>query len=78
MASIKVHIDEDLIKLAYPKLQTLGVTPSELMRQTLRYVAEHGQLPFEPAQSTKEEIQLAKIRHRIASPQRVKVSLKDL
>lgn len=57
---------------------SLGMTPSELMRQALRYVAEHGQLPFELAQSTKEEIQLAKIHHRIASPRRVKVSLKDL
>jgi RHH-type rel operon transcriptional repressor/antitoxin RelB len=48
MASINVRIDDDLKARAYHELEKLGVTPSELMRQALQYVAERGQLPFKP------------------------------
>ena len=46
MASINIRIDDDLKTRAYRELEKLGVTPSELMRQALQYVAERGQLPF--------------------------------
>ncbi len=48
MASINIRIDDDLKARAYQELEKLGVTPSELMRQALQYVAERGQLPFKP------------------------------
>ncbi|RMV12838.1 Bifunctional antitoxin/transcriptional repressor RelB [Pseudomonas savastanoi] len=38
MASINVRIDDDLKARAYLELEKLGVTPSELLRQTLQYV----------------------------------------
>jgi RHH-type rel operon transcriptional repressor/antitoxin RelB len=44
-ASINVRIDDDLKALAYRELEKLGVSPSELMRQVLQYVAERWQLP---------------------------------
>ncbi|RYD72977.1 MAG: type II toxin-antitoxin system RelB/DinJ family antitoxin [Verrucomicrobiaceae bacterium] len=79
MASINVRVDDDLKARAYSELEKLGVTPSELMRQALQYVAERGQLPFKPVLMTEEdEALLATVRERLADPQRVKVSLDDL
>ncbi|MDV7212811.1 type II toxin-antitoxin system RelB/DinJ family antitoxin [Azotobacter beijerinckii] len=79
MASIKIRVDDDLKVRAYRELERLGVTPSELMRQTLQYVAERGQLPFRPALLTEEdEALIVAVRERLAAPQRVKVSLDDL
>jgi RHH-type rel operon transcriptional repressor/antitoxin RelB len=79
MASINVRIDDDLKARAYRELEKLGVTPSELMRQALQYVAERGQLPFKPVLMTEDdEALMATVRERLAAPQRVKVSLDDL
>ena len=79
MASINVRIDDDLKARAYKELKKLGVTPSELMRQALQYVAERGQLPFKCVLMTDEdEALLSTVRKRLANPQRVKVSLVDL
>ena len=79
MASISIRIDDELKERAYRELEKLGVTPSELMRQTLQYVAERGQLPFRPVLLTEEdEALIAILRNRLAAPQRVKVSLDDL
>mgnify|MGYP001617972485 CR=1 FL=1 len=79
LASINIRIDDDLKARAYLELEKLGVTPSELIRQALQYVAERGQLPFKPVLMTEEdEALMATVRERLASPQRVKVSLDDL
>jgi RHH-type rel operon transcriptional repressor/antitoxin RelB len=79
MASINIRIDDDLKARAYHELEKLGVTPSELMRQTLQYVAERGQLPFKSVLMTEDdEALLETVRERLANPQRVKVSLDDL
>lgn len=79
MASINIRIDDELKARAYQELEKLGVTPSELMRQALQYVAERGQLPFRPVLMTEEdEALIATVRERLAAPQRVKVALDDL
>jgi RHH-type rel operon transcriptional repressor/antitoxin RelB len=79
MASINIRIDDELKVRAYHELEKLGVTPSELMRQALQYVAEGGQLPFRPVLMTEEdEALIATVRERLAAPQRVKVALDDL
>lgn len=79
MASINVRVDDDLKIRAYRELERLGVMPSELMRQALQYVAERGQLPFRPVLMTEEDENLMNtVRERLASPQRVKVTLDDL
>ena len=79
MASINIRIDNDLKTRAYLELEKLGVTTSELIRQALQYVAERGQLPFKPVLMTEEdEALMATVRERLASPQRVRVSLDDL
>jgi len=79
MATINVRIDDDLKACAYRELEKLGVTPSELMRQALQYVAEGGQLPFNTILVTDEdEALLAIVRERLANSQRVKVGLDDL
>lgn len=78
MASINIRVDDDLKARAYRELDRLGVTPSELMRQALQYVAERGQLPFRPVLMTEgDEALIAVVRERLATPQRVKVSLDD-
>ena len=79
MASINIRVDDDLKARAYKELDRLGVTPSELMRQALQYVAERGKLPFRPVLMTEEdEALIATVRERLAAPQRVKVALDDL
>lgn len=79
MASINIRIDDELKTRAFTELERLGVTPSELLRQTLQYVADMGRLPFKPALLTEEDEELlAQVRERLANPQRVKVSLDDL
>ncbi|WP_287811898.1 type II toxin-antitoxin system RelB/DinJ family antitoxin [Pseudomonas sp.] len=79
MASINIRIDDDLKARAYHELKKLGVTPSELMRQVLQYVAERGQLPFKPVLMTEDdEAFVATVRDRLGSPRRVKVSLDNL
>lgn len=79
MASINVRIDDELKARAYRELEKLGVTPSELMRQALQYVADRGQLPFRPVLlSEEDEALLAVVRERVAAPQRVKVTLDEL
>ncbi|MCQ2999119.1 type II toxin-antitoxin system RelB/DinJ family antitoxin [Pseudomonas syringae] len=79
MASINVRIDDDLKARADRELEKLGVTPSELGRQALQYVAARGQFPFKPFLTTRDdEALLATVRERLAAPQRVKVLLDDL
>jgi RHH-type rel operon transcriptional repressor/antitoxin RelB len=79
MASINICIDDDLKAGAYHEPEKLGVTPSELMRQALQYVAERGQLPFKPVLMTEDDLaMIATVRERLANPQRVKVSLDSL
>lgn len=79
MASINIRIDDDLKLRSFAELEKLGITPSELLRQTLQYVAERGRLPFKPVLLTDEdEALIAVVTERLANPQRVKVSLDDL
>ncbi|ANC81591.1 type II toxin-antitoxin system RelB/DinJ family antitoxin [Pseudomonas putida] len=79
MASINIRVDDDLKARAYKELDRLGVTPSELMRQALQYVAERGKLPFRPVLMTEEDEDLiATVQERLPSPQRVRVQLDDL
>lgn len=79
MASINIRIDDELEQRSFAALEKLGVTPSELLRQTLQYVAERGKLPFKAALFSEEDEALIAVgAQRLASPQRVKVSLDDL
>jgi len=79
MGSINIRIDDELKVRAFRELEKLGVTPSELIRQTLQYVAERGQLPFRQVLVTEEdEALIATVRERLAAPQRVKVEVDDL
>jgi len=79
VASINIRIDDDLKARAYRELEKLGVTPSELVRKVLQYVAERGELPFKPVLMTEDDEPLvATVRERLANPRRVKVSLDDL
>ena len=79
MATINLRIDDELKARAFEELKKLGVTPSELLRQTLQYVADSGELPFKNVLLTEEDAELLAIaRERLREPQRVKVSLGDL
>lgn len=39
MGNVTFRVDDELKQRSYQALQELGVTPSELLRQTLEYVA---------------------------------------
>jgi len=79
MAVVKFRVDEDLKARAFARLEGLGVTPSELVRELLRYVAERGELPWELGQVVeKDDGFLATVCERLARPRRVKVLLEDL
>lgn len=80
MANIIVRVDDELKAQSFLALQELGITPSELIRQTLQYVAYHKKLPFKTVVLTDEDDELlALAKQRLASPApRIKVSLDEL
>jgi len=79
VASINIRIDDGLKSRSFAELEKLGVSPSDLLRQTLQYVADNGRLPFKPVlMNDEDEALLTEARKRIANPQRVKVTLDDL
>ncbi len=80
MGTINIRVDDELKTRSYAALEKLGVTPSELLRQTLEYVATRGTLPFKPVLLTDEdEALISLVKERLASPQKgIEVSLDDL
>jgi RHH-type transcriptional regulator, rel operon repressor / antitoxin RelB len=80
MGTINIRIDDELKTRSYAVLEKLGVTPSDLLRQTLEYVAQQGKLPFKPMLLTDEDQALIELaRSRLLDPQSsVKVTLDDL
>ncbi|PJG58919.1 type II toxin-antitoxin system RelB/DinJ family antitoxin [Aeromonas cavernicola] len=80
MGTINLRIDDELKARSYAVLDKLGVTPSELLRQTLEYVATQEKLPFKTTLVTEDEAALlALVRERLASPQKgIRVSLDEL
>ena len=79
MATIVARVDDDLKAQSFLALQELGVTPSELIRQTLQYVAYHKKIPFKTVVLTDEESELlALAKERLDNPApRIKVSLDE-
>ena len=79
MASINIRVDDELKTQSYAVLEKLGITPSELLRQTLEYVVQSGKLPFKPVILTDEDAELIAVaRKRLVNPQPVKISLDEL
>lgn len=79
MATINIRIDDKLKAESYAALEELGVTPSEVLRQTLEYVAQNNKLPFQSVLVNEEDLELLeKAKQRLMSPQRVKVKLDEL
>lgn len=73
MASINIRIDDDLKARAYCELEKLGVTPSELVRQVLQYVAERGELPFKLVLMTEDDEPLvAIVLERLDNPSKLR------
>ena len=79
MGTINIRIDDELKERSFSSLEKLNITPSELLRQTLEYVAQNGKLPFKPVLMTDEDAELiAIVKKRLKNPQSLKVSLDDL
>lgn len=79
MGTINLRIDDELKAASFAELEKLGVTPSDLLRQTLEYVALHKKLPFTKTYLTGDDSDLLEIaRERLANPEPIKVSLDDL
>ena len=80
MSTITIRLEDDLKQRAYAALDELGVTPSELLRQTLPYVVDQKKLPFKTIVVSEEDAELiAIVKERLANPQKsIKVSLDDL
>ena len=80
MASINLRIDSTLKDQAYARLAELGVTPSELIRQTFEYVVQTGKLPVSRHVLSSEDADLLQVvRERLAAPQApVTVTLDEL
>ena len=55
MGTITIRVDDNLKSEAYDALQDLNITPSELLRQTLEYVAVNHSLPFKPVLLSNED-----------------------
>jgi RHH-type rel operon transcriptional repressor/antitoxin RelB len=70
MASINLRIDSTLKDQAYARLTELGVTPSELIRQTFEYVVQTGKLPVSRHVLSSDDADLLQgVRERLAAPQ---------
>mgnify|MGYP005869687241 CR=1 FL=1 len=79
MGTITIRVDDNLKTEAYQALQELDVTPSELLRQTLEYVAVNHALPFKSVLLSDEDETLLQIaRKRLKAPQPVAVTLDEL
>ena len=79
MGTVNIRVDDDLKSRAFEALENLGVSPSDLLRQTLEYVAINKKLPFKTLLVTQDDEELITLaRQRLKSPQTVKVSLDDL
>ena len=80
MASINLRIDSLLKDQAYARLAELGVTPSDLIRQTFEYVVQTGKLPVSRHVLSSEDADLLQVvRERLAAPQApVSVTLDEL
>ena len=80
MATINIRVDDELKDKSYSALKKLGVTPSELLRQTLEYVVQRGALPFKPVLLTDEDEDLILLaKERLNNPLKpIKVTLDDL
>ncbi|MCD9485464.1 type II toxin-antitoxin system RelB/DinJ family antitoxin [Photobacterium phosphoreum] len=79
MGTVNIRVDDDLKARSFKALETLGVSPSELLRQALEYVAVNKKLPFKTILVSQEDEDLiALVNLRLQSPQPIKVSLDDL
>ena len=79
MGTINLRIDDELKARSYAALEKLGVTPSDVLRQTLEYVADNGRLPFSQRVLSHEDIELLEVvRERLRDPKPVRVTLDDL
>ncbi|MBD3756250.1 MAG: type II toxin-antitoxin system RelB/DinJ family antitoxin [Gammaproteobacteria bacterium] len=79
MGTITIRVDDALKSKAYQALEDLNVTPSELLRQTLEYVAQNHKLPFKPILLDDEDLALLETaRERLKNPRPVAVNLDDL
>lgn len=79
MGTVNIRVDDDLKVRSFKALETLGVSPSELLRQALEYVAVNKKLPFKTLLVSQEDEDLiALVNLRLQSPQPIKVSLDDL
>ena len=79
MGTITIRVDDKLKSEAYDALQDLNITPSELLRQTLEYVAVNHSLPFKPVLlSNGDQVLLQTSRERLKNPQPIAVELDDL
>ena len=79
MGTINLRIDDTLKEASFSELEKLGITPSELLRQTLEYVATHKKLPFKKTYLSDDDSELLAVaRKRLNDPQTVKISLDDL
>ncbi len=79
MSTITIRIEDDLKERSYAALEKLGVTPSELLRQTLQYVADQQKLPFKTMVVSEEDAELIElVKERLKNPKMVRVNLDDL
>ncbi len=79
MGTITIRVSDELKTESYSAIQKLGITPSELLRQTLQYVADNQKLPFKSTLLNSEDEELLKVaRERLASPDPVDVDINTL
>lgn len=78
-ANINLKVDEDLKERAFAVLEKMGVTPTDVLRQTLEYIVEHQRLPVKVALISEEDAELLDVaRQRLRNPRPVSVMLDDL
>ncbi|KJV37512.1 MULTISPECIES: type II toxin-antitoxin system RelB/DinJ family antitoxin [Acinetobacter] len=66
MSNVNFRVDDVLKKKSYSVLKELGITPSELFKSVLQYVADTGKLPVKHIVVSEEDLKLlSMMRERI-------------
>lgn len=81
MATVNFRIDDNLKEKSYAVMHQLGVTPTDIFKNVLQYIAETGKLPVKTVVVSDEDAELlALVKKRLNDPRDMfeEITLDDL
>ena len=78
MANLNIRIDDHIKQQAFANFATLGISPSDAIRNFLTYVADTGKMPIRQVIVSDEDAELiAIVKQRLAEPDKIKTTTLD-